>query len=213
MSRSRGTPSRSAARSQEARRLPYSPSAREWATRVSTTSTARPCAAGSNGMFSTVPGPGVEQQHGALLRRRRTRSGPSARTAPRRSRSPPVGRAGRSSTGRARCPESADTASTVTHSTAAEDDSPAPDGTWESRTRSNRFDGAPGLRAAPRWRPAGTPASRRPPASPGRCRPAPRSRPHPVFWADTTRTLAESPRPAASCARASMANGSTRPPL
>ena len=45
-------------------------------------------------------------------------------------------------------PDSTDVANVVTHSTAADEDSPAPDGTWESSARSKPPTGWPAWRSA-----------------------------------------------------------------
>ena len=203
-----------AARSQEARRLPYSPSASECATLVSMTSTARPsCGRVERDVLDGVR-PGVEQQHGARAARRRRRSDPSARTARRRSRSPPAGRAGRSPAASSLTPDSADAASAVTHSTAADEDSPAPDGTWESSARSNPPIGWP----ACAQRPDGADQVARPGSRDRRVRARMSSSATVVTGAGPLRRghpdddVVVRP-PAARLARASMANGSTRPPV
>src|SRR6476620_12134344 len=109
-------------------------------------------------------------------------------------------------------PESVETASTVAHSTAAEEERPAPEGTWESRTRSTGSIGRPVVPSDQKdpSRYPGQPATG---GDPGEMSANATLTTSPGFCAETTRTVDESARPAAIRARASMANGSTRPPL
>ncbi len=109
-------------------------------------------------------------------------------------------------------PDRLDTARVVTHSTAADEDSPAPDGTVESSARSNPETSWPASRnaqTAPNTYPAhdaaaGVSGSSRSRATvctaSGRC-------------AETTLTTLSVLGAAAMVALASMAKGSTRPPV
>ena len=136
-SRKEATPRMSTAFSQEARRRAYSPSANECATLVSMTSTVRSSAGRIERDVLHRVRPGVEQQHraglccggGGLIHRTARHSDEVVLGL--------LGTAWRSPTGPGSIPERAETARVVTHSTAAEDDRPAPEGTWESRARSN----------------------------------------------------------------------------
>ena len=143
------TPRMSAACSQDARRRPYSPSASECATLVSID---------QHGEAVAPPGrTGCSRRCPALVSNSSTEPGCGGRRrglVHRPARHPDevvlglLGEPGDLQRRRVRRRTRPTAASVVTHSTAADEDRPAPDGTWESRARSNPPIGWPASRSA-----------------------------------------------------------------